>query len=44
MVVADPKALQYILHVPGYQFDKGKDVLKVVELTLGRGLAWASGS
>ncbi|KAH8998308.1 cytochrome P450, partial [Lactarius hatsudake] len=40
LVVADPKALRHILHAPGYYFDKPKDV---IELTLGRGLAWVEG-
>ncbi|KAH8977852.1 cytochrome P450 [Lactarius akahatsu] len=43
LVVADPEALRYILHVPGYHFDKRKEVLKFVEMTFGRGLTWATG-
>ncbi|KAH9032518.1 cytochrome P450 [Lactarius hengduanensis] len=43
LVVADPEALRYILHVPGYHFDKRKEVLKFIEMTFGRGLTWATG-
>ncbi|KAH9018097.1 cytochrome P450 [Lactarius pseudohatsudake] len=43
LVVADPGALRYILHVPGYHFDKRKEVLKFIEMTFGRGLTWATG-
>ncbi|KAI9446021.1 cytochrome P450 [Lactarius indigo] len=43
LVVADPKALRYILHVPGYHFDRRKDVQKLIEMTSGRGLTWATG-
>ncbi|KAH9032515.1 cytochrome P450 [Lactarius hengduanensis] len=43
LVVADPEALRYILHVPGYHFDKRKDMQKSTELTFGRGLVWATG-
>ncbi|KAH9035922.1 cytochrome P450 [Lactarius pseudohatsudake] len=42
LVVADPEALRYILHVPGYHFDKRKDMQKSTELTFGRGLVWAT--
>ncbi|KAH9071037.1 cytochrome P450, partial [Lactarius deliciosus] len=43
LVVADPEALRYILHVPGYHFDKRKDMQKSTELTFGRSLVWATG-
>ncbi|KAI9446009.1 cytochrome P450 [Lactarius indigo] len=43
LVVADPKALRYILHVPDYRFDKPKNVQKTIELMHGRGLIWANG-
>ncbi|KAH9066230.1 cytochrome P450 [Lactarius vividus] len=43
LVIADPEALRYILHVPGYHFDKRKDVQKTTELSFGRGLVWATG-
>ncbi|KAF8259373.1 cytochrome P450 [Lactarius quietus] len=35
LVVADPKALQYILHSSGYNFPKRKDMLKVTEMVAG---------
>ncbi|KAF8266543.1 cytochrome P450 [Lactarius quietus] len=41
LVVADPTALRYILHVHGNHFSKPKDVQKSVEMTFGRGLVWA---
>jgi len=44
LVVADPKALQYILHTTGYHFVKPKDVLKTIELIFGGGIVWAHGS
>ncbi|KAH9066220.1 cytochrome P450 [Lactarius vividus] len=43
LVVADPKALRHILHAPGYRFDKPKDLQKLMELTLGKGIVWADG-
>ncbi|KAI9446023.1 cytochrome P450, partial [Lactarius indigo] len=43
LVVADPEALRYILHVPGYHFDKRKEARKLAEITLGKGLTWATG-
>ncbi|KAN0129605.1 cytochrome P450 [Lactarius tabidus] len=41
LVVADPTALRYILHVPGNHFGKPMDGQKVVEMTYGKGLVWA---
>ncbi|KAI0284849.1 cytochrome P450 [Russula brevipes] len=43
LVVADPKALQYILHTSGYRFVKAPEALKMIELLLGKGLVWAHG-
>jgi len=43
LVVADPKALQYIFHTTGYHFVKPKDVLKTIELIFGGGIVWAHG-
>ncbi|KAH8998345.1 cytochrome P450 [Lactarius hatsudake] len=42
--VADPKALQYILHTSGYHFPKGKEVTQVIKLLLGQGVVWAHGT
>jgi hypothetical protein len=45
LVVADPTALRYILHAPGNQFSKPKELVNVLEMTFGKGLGWApSGS
>ena len=45
LVVADPMALRHILQVSGNRFHKPKQVEKLVEMTLGKGLVWApSGS
>jgi cytochrome P450 len=43
LVVADPKALRYILNDPGYHFEKPRDTRKMIEIILGRGLGWATG-
>ena len=36
-MVADPKALQYILHSSGYNFPKRTDMLKVTAMVAGEG-------
>ncbi|KAH9958826.1 cytochrome P450 [Russula dissimulans] len=43
LVVADPKALHYILHTSTYHFPKRKDMLKVTEMVAGKGLVCAHG-
>ncbi|KAH9989062.1 cytochrome P450 [Russula compacta] len=43
LMVADPKALQYIFHTSGYHFVKPTETLKTTELLFGRGIAWAHG-
>ncbi|KAH9986673.1 cytochrome P450 [Russula compacta] len=43
LMVADPKALQYILHTSGYNFPKRRDMLKVTELVTGNALTVAHG-
>lgn len=35
-MVADPKALQYILHSSGYNFPKRTDMVKVTEMVTGK--------
>lgn len=35
-MVADPKALQYILHSSGYNFPKRTDLLKITEMVTGK--------
>jgi hypothetical protein len=35
-MVADPKALQYILHSSGYNFPKRKDMMVVTEMVAGK--------
>ncbi|KAI0263473.1 cytochrome P450 [Gloeopeniophorella convolvens] len=44
LMLADPKALQYVLHTSGYQFPKRPDVVKITELLLGKGIVWAHGT
>ncbi|KAI0263457.1 cytochrome P450 [Gloeopeniophorella convolvens] len=43
LMLADPKALQYILHTSGYRFPKRPEVIRFVELLMGKGLLWAHG-
>lgn len=43
LMVADPKALQYILHSSGYNFPKRRDMVKVTEMVAGRGIVCAHG-
>ena len=43
-MVADPKALQYILQSSGYNFPKRRDVVKVTEMVAGKGLVCAHGT
>jgi len=43
-MVADPKALHYILHTPGYNFPKRTDILKVTELVTGKALVCTHGT
>ncbi|KAH9968439.1 cytochrome P450 [Lactifluus volemus] len=43
LTVADPKALQYILHTSGYNFHKRRDLLKMTEMVAGKGLSCAHG-
>ncbi|KAI0263454.1 cytochrome P450 [Gloeopeniophorella convolvens] len=43
LMVADPKALQYILHGSGYHFPKRADVVQFYKMIAGRGLLWAHG-
>ncbi|SRR6266404_4601898 len=43
-MVADPKALRYILHLSGYNFPKIRDVVKLTEMVVGNGLVCAHGA
>jgi cytochrome P450 len=43
-MVADPKALQYILHSSGYNFHKRSDLLKMTEMVAGNALSCAHGT
>ncbi|KAI0297456.1 cytochrome P450 [Multifurca ochricompacta] len=43
LMVADPKALQYILHTSGYNFPKKIDLVKVTEMVTGKALSCAHG-
>ena len=42
-MVADPKALQFILQTSGYRFPKPPELLASVKMILGEGIVWASG-
>ncbi|KAI0263463.1 cytochrome P450 [Gloeopeniophorella convolvens] len=43
LMIADPKALQYILHMPGYNYPKATDRAKFNELVVGKGLVSIQG-
>ncbi|TFY79536.1 hypothetical protein EWM64_g4475 [Hericium alpestre] len=43
LVVADPKALQHILHTSGYRYPKRADVREVTRILFGTGIVWADG-
>lgn len=42
LMVADPKALQHILHKSGYHYPKRQDGRVFAEMITGRGIVWAS--
>ena len=42
-MVADPKALQYILHTSGYNFPKAPDASHVIRMLTGDGVGSANG-
>jgi cytochrome P450 len=42
--LADPKALQYILHTSGYRFPKGREANQFIKLIVGPGIGWAHGT
>ena len=41
--LADPKALQYILHTSGYHYPKGRETTQGIKLIVGKGIIWAHG-
>lgn len=41
--VADPKALQYIVHTSGYAYPKWPERTEISRVLMGRGLLWADG-
>ncbi|KAE9410878.1 cytochrome P450 [Gymnopus androsaceus JB14] len=43
LMVADPRALQYVLHTSGYRFPKTKDSQQITRMISGRGILWAEG-
>ncbi|KAA1474631.1 cytochrome P450 [Dentipellis sp. KUC8613] len=43
LMIADPKALQYVLQTSGYRFPKRPDAREVTRMILGRGIVWADG-
>ena len=42
-MVADPKALQYILHTSGYNFPKAPDASHIIRMLTGDGLGSTQG-
>ncbi|KAI9452155.1 cytochrome P450 [Russula earlei] len=42
--LADPKALQYVLHTCGYHFPKGRETTQAIKMTIGQGIIWAHGT
>ncbi|KAK0214197.1 cytochrome P450 [Armillaria fumosa] len=42
--VADPKALHYIFHSPGYRFTKTRDALRIADALVGQGVGSVQGS
>ncbi|KAE9410978.1 cytochrome P450 [Gymnopus androsaceus JB14] len=43
LMVADPRALQYVLHTSGYRFPKSIDAQQVTKMMFGRSIVWAEG-
>ncbi|KAJ6524397.1 cytochrome P450 [Mycena vulgaris] len=43
LMVADPKALQYIFQTSAYRFPKPRDVLATTRMILGEGIVWVHG-
>lgn len=41
--LADPKALQYVLHTSGYHFPKGREIRQNIKMIVGQGIVWAHG-
>ncbi|THH20553.1 hypothetical protein EW146_g851 [Bondarzewia mesenterica] len=43
LMLADPKAIQHILHTSGYHYRKGADARQLLRLICGIGLLWVDG-
>jgi hypothetical protein len=43
LLISDPKALQYIYHVSGYNFPKQSERREISRLLAGCGILWAEG-
>jgi len=41
--LADPKALQHVLHTSGYHYPKGREATQSIKLIVGEGIIWAHG-
>ena len=41
--LADPKALQYVLHTSGYHYPKGRETTQSIKLIVGKGIIWSHG-
>ncbi|KAI0253592.1 cytochrome P450 [Lactifluus subvellereus] len=42
--LADPKALQYVLHKSGYHYPKGRETRQLIKLIVGQGIIWVDGT
>ena len=42
-MIADPKALQYVLQTSGYRFPKPRDVRAAIRMILGEGIVYVHG-
>ncbi|KAJ3987543.1 cytochrome P450 [Lentinula detonsa] len=43
LVIADPRAIQYVFHTSSYRFPKSIDSQQVTKMMFGRGIVWAEG-
>jgi len=43
LMIADPKAIQYVLHTSGYRFPKRADILASIRMVLGEGIVYVHG-
>ncbi|KAJ3824937.1 cytochrome P450 [Lentinula raphanica] len=43
LMVADPRAIQYVFHTSSYRFPKSRDSQQITKMLFGRGIVWAEG-